>query len=140
MNAILETFDKLHRYGLKPTCGGAVSFKDGDFIFKFHRHSTGQGIEVYLSEGDKLLRIYYDYFWNSSIYEFNENDKKHGYLINDAPWNQALAQKFLELQELVLNTEKRIADTAKAKLEAEEKANANLEMHFRKKYEKVQSV
>jgi hypothetical protein len=65
-----------------------------DIKYCFDRHDTGEHINIYLIDGGDSLHVYYKTHWFNSRYLFNEEGKKHGYLIDDAPWNDIIEKQF----------------------------------------------
>ncbi len=73
----------------------------GNIQYSFHKHSTGEGINIHLIDGDKILNVYYNYNWFSSRYLFNEEGKKHGFLV-DGPWVNIIEKQFVEWEKQLL--------------------------------------
>jgi hypothetical protein len=78
-----------------------------NFLFDYYRHDTGECLNIYLVDGEKSLHIYYDYHWFNPRYEFNEYGKKHGHLIDDAPWVPVLEAKFAQFEKEILEVEEK---------------------------------
>lgn len=87
-----DILENIIRLNLREAKGG--KFIEDNILFDYNRHSTGRGINIYLLDGDDRLHVYYDYHWFSSIYLFNEEGRKHGFLIDNAPWNKVISEKF----------------------------------------------
>jgi hypothetical protein len=77
-------------------------FVKDNIKYCFSRHSTAQHINIYLIDGDESLHVYYDTHWFSSRYLFNEEGKKHGYLIDDAPWNSVIEKQFKDWETKII--------------------------------------
>ena len=114
-----EIMAKLGQFRLREHTGDySLSFVEDNIKIEWHTHSTGEGLRMWLIDGDEFLHVYYDYNWFSERYEFNEVGKKHGYLIDDAPWNIIIEAKFLQFEKEIISEEERRAEE-KRKSDAE---------------------
>jgi hypothetical protein len=113
---------------------GCFSHGEDCFEFNFSRHSTGQHINVYLVDGDKNLRVYYDTEWFHSCYKFNENGKKHGHLIDNAPWIPVLEAKFAQFEKEILEVEKKRKLVELKQKQEEEDKDRELVEYFKGKF------
>lgn len=94
-----QIMSELRRLRLREHTGYySLSFIEDQIAYEWNRHDTGEGLNIYLKDGDDSLHVYYDYNWFSERYEFNELGKKHGYLIDDAPWNAIIEGKFKQFE------------------------------------------
>jgi len=111
--------------------------KVGLITYDYRRHSTGEHLDIYLRDGSDELHVYYETNWFSSRYLFNERDKKVGYLVDNAPWNQIIQNQFkLWEKEIVDEKQRKILEEAEIVMAREERELSKIES-FKKKFESL---
>ncbi len=123
-----EILRQIGRYIKENSRSYTFGHKVNNIYYQYHNHSTGEGINIYLLDGDELTPVYYDYHWYHPHYEFNEKGKKHRYLIDNAPWNQIIENQFKEWEGIIIAKKaEEIELTAKLEAERMKKENEKME-------------
>jgi len=126
-----EICNKLYR--IKDIGSNYFRFTEDGIEYHFNKHDTGQILHVYLVAEDKKLEVYYDCKWFYSRYNFNNEGKKLGYIV-DGPWVARIEHQFQIWEKAIMDNEKRMAERAELEAKAQkEKAEADLEF-FKAKF------
>lgn len=102
---------------LQSKMGGSAEWKIGNFTYNYHRHSTGQSVNVYLEHMGRKILVFYKTDWFSSAYDFNEKDKIQGFQAPNKSFNLVVEKQFLRWEEEI---------EAKKALEIEKKKQEEL--------------
>ena len=91
-----EIIRSLNRYSLRKHKGFyTLGFTEGRHRYSFHRHDTGQSLNIYVVEGDNELQVYERTEWFSSNYYFNGFGR--GW-IHRGPWEDAIKNDFIKFE------------------------------------------
>lgn len=91
----------------------AISY--GKFEFAVFPHSTGNTVNVIITNGDSFYNIINGTYWFSSGYTFNEFKWERG------KWDEALDEAIFELRKLVAEARRREDEVARKAREIEDK-------------------
>lgn len=76
-------------------CYGGRPVIIGNFAFDCRCHDTGNGVNIYVINGDKSRQIVNTEYWFSSRYTFNESKWESG------PWDKALSEAIAVMKKAV---------------------------------------